>query len=470
MTGGAGKTARAVGPLGYLVCLTGFLLCVVAFYPGYMSEDSYSQLTQGRAWTFTDWHPPLMSALWGLIDRVVPGPFGMLVLHNAAFWGALALFWRATHRRASWLGLGLFGCAFLPPVLALLSTVWKDVGHGVSLLMASALLYTARREGSRGALLASVPFLFYGFGVRLNAAPSILPLALWTGLIAARLFAPPGWRAARGRALPLALGLVYFLALSAAVIASTRALTRGQSTYVLQVVLLHDLSAISLERGAPLFPEYILRDADFSMEKVSNAYTPYLGTPIRGQGMSGLNLTEDPEKISALRAKWLEVVPENKATYLRHRWQVFKTVIGFNEEYVCLPYQMGSYAHGYPLNEWGVHRLLRALFLRVKDTFLFRGFFWLLASCGLLYFALRGRLRGDMELVFVLALSGLLYGGAYFFFAPSCDFRFSWWVMLSSLVSLCFLVSHAFGQWRGAGAEGAGGGRPAPANPHGAAG
>ncbi len=442
------KVKKAGWPVGYLVCTGGFLLCVIAFYPGYMSQDSNSQLMEGRAWIFTDWHPPLMAAVWGLVDRIIPGPFGMLLLHNAAFWGALAVFWRMTYRRSVALGLSLLGCAFLPPVLSLLSTIWKDVGHGSALLLASALLYAARRTGSRSALVLSIPLLFYGFGVRLNAAPSILPLALWTGFIACRVFPRLRTLAGRFKVLPFALGLVYFLLLSVAVLTSIRVLTGGRSAYVLQTVLLHDLAAISIERRLPLFPDYIVQDANFSLEKVSQQYSPSIATPISGPEVSGLRLTTNPAEIAALRAKWLEVVPENKAIYLRHRWEVFKWLTGFNKEYVCFPYLIAGYPYGYRVNDWRVHQYLRALFWAVKDTFLFRGFFWMLLSFGLLYFSLRGKLRDDLELVFVLSLSGFLYGAAYFFFSPSCDFRYLWWVVLTALVSLCFLVSYTVNYWR----------------------
>ncbi|HYH84438.1 MAG TPA: hypothetical protein VEX60_03085, partial [Pyrinomonadaceae bacterium] len=245
MTTNSQVAVRPVRLIGYLVCLAGFLLCVIAFYPGYMSPDSIYQLAEGRAWSFTDWHPPLMAAVWGVVDRVVPGPFGMLLLQNAAFWGALAVFWRMTYRRSVWLGLCLVGLGFLPSVLALLSTIWKDVGLGVSLLLASALLYTSLRTNRRGALLISIPLIFYGYGVRPNAAPAILPLAVWTGLIACRIFSSLKSKAGGRRVLPLVLGLAYFFLLTAAVLTTTRVLTGGRSLYILQTVLLHDLTAIS---------------------------------------------------------------------------------------------------------------------------------------------------------------------------------------------------------------------------------
>jgi hypothetical protein len=450
LTDDAKGAARAARTVGYVACLAGFLLCVVAFYPGYISPDSIRQLTEGRAWTFTDWHPPLMAAVWGVVDRVVPGPFGMLLLHNAAFWGALALFWRATARRSVWAGLCLVASGFLPPVLALLSTVWKDVGLGVSLLLASALLYTALRADSKGALLASAPLLFYGYGVRHNSAPAILPLALWSGSVACRL-----WPSLKGKAarrfgvLPLALGLAYFLLLTAAVLVTTRALTGGRSVYVLQVVLLHDLTAISVERGEALFPDYVLRGENFSLAGATAGYRPEQATALfKGEGPV-MRLTENPDEVAALRAEWLEVVPANKAAYLRHRWEVFKWATGFGREEVCFPYLATSRSFGgYEVNDWRVHRFLRAVFWKLRNTFLFRGFVWLLLSLALLCGAAAGRLRGDLEVVFVLSLSGLLYGLAYFFFAPSCDFRYFWWTLLASLVSLCLSLPPAARCWK----------------------
>src|SRR3977135_1262220 len=75
-----------------LAGVVGFLFTVACFFPGYLSPDSMSQLLQGRAMRFNSWHPPVMSLIWGLFDRVAPGPAGMLVLHNLMFWGGLSLF------------------------------------------------------------------------------------------------------------------------------------------------------------------------------------------------------------------------------------------------------------------------------------------------------------------------------------------------------------------------------------------
>lgn len=450
MTTSAKKTLWPAALPGYLLCAAGFLLCVVAFYPGYMSPDSTGQLTQARAWDFNDWHPPLMAAVWGVVDRVFPGPAGMLILQNAAYWGACALFWRATHRRSVWLGLGLVAFGFMPQVLSHLSTVWKDTGLGVSLLLASALLYRGRQVNSRTALVAALPFLFYGCGVRLNAAPAVLPLALWAGFVACRVFPPLRARAERlPRLLPASIGIACFLLLVGAAGLATEALIKGKHSYTGQTVLLHDLAAISLDRGEALFPEYIVRDERFSLDKVAGQFTPSVATPVLGVEQTGLKISGDARDMDALRAKWLEVVPRNTGAYLRHRWAAFEWVTGFNQPDVCQPYLIASSRpFGYTTNDLAAHRLLRAYFWALRNTVVFRGFFWLLVCAALCYFSLRGRLRGDLELVFVLAMSGLLYGLPYFFIAPSCDFRFFWWTMLAAMVALMFFLAFALDRWR----------------------
>lgn len=446
---------RLAGPLA---CASGFVLCVVAFYPGYVSPDSLRQLAEGRACSFTDWHPPLMAAVWGLVDRIIPGPFGMLLLHNAAFWGALAVFWRTTYRRSLAVGLCLVGLGFTPTALALLSTVWKDVGLGASLLLACALLHTSRLTGSKLALLVSIPLLFYGYGVRQNAAPAILPLAVWSCYVALRVFRPSKPKAGglAAAALPLALGLAYFLLLTAAVLTTARALTGGRSSYIYQAVLLHDLAAVSKARGEPLFPEYLTRGANFSLEGVAASYRPDTSITVFKAEAAGMRLTEDAEEMAALRAKWLEVVPANRSIYLRHRWEAFKALTAFGCDEVCFPFLSSSRTlDGRDVNNWRVHQLLRAVFWKLRNTFFFRGYWFLLASLALLCLSLAGRLRGDLETVFVMSLSGLLYEAGYFFYGTSCDFRFSWWTALASLVSACLLTLHAVERWRARRAQGA---------------
>jgi hypothetical protein len=445
------STSRWIPWLGYALCVAGCLICLIAFYPGYMSPDSRDQWNQGRNWIFWDYHPPLMSAVWGILDRYIPGPFGMLLLHNAIFWAGAAVFWRHTWRKSILLGLGLIGFAFLPPVLALLSTIWKDVGLGAAFLLASALLYGASKTHSRASLFASSIFLFYGYAVRLNAAPAVIPLALWSGFIACRMFPSLKRRTESLKLLPVICGIGYFLVLALAVNLTTSFLIRKTGTsYPYQQVLLHDLAAISKTNGEIQFPAYIVKNENFSLEKVQQRYNSHSVNGLIYGEKPVFKLTNNPDEISELREQWLHVVLNNKRAYLKARFELFMHLLSFNEYYVAVPYLMEADFHNPPefkSPHGTLNKLVTAYYTYFYRSLFFRGFFWVLISLGLVYLSARGKLHGDMEIIFVLSSSGLLYAVAYFFLSPSTEFRYLWWTVLANFVSLLFLLSYAFHHW-----------------------
>src|SRR5713226_937585 len=157
--------------------LLGIALTVACFYPGYMSPDSVEQLAQARSGIFTDWHPAMMSFLWRFADKLFPGPFGMLLLNNLLFWpGVATICYRCLGQAAApvTIALGLF-----PAVFGLLSTVWKDVAFGASMVLAVALLLDAQIARSKSALILSSLPILYALSVRHNSGPGLLPLMLY---------------------------------------------------------------------------------------------------------------------------------------------------------------------------------------------------------------------------------------------------------------------------------------------------
>jgi hypothetical protein len=52
-----------------------------------MSPDSVGQIAGGRRLRFSDWNPPVKAWVWEWVDRIVPGPLGMLLLQASAWHG-----------------------------------------------------------------------------------------------------------------------------------------------------------------------------------------------------------------------------------------------------------------------------------------------------------------------------------------------------------------------------------------------
>lgn len=439
-----GKT-RDNSYIGYLLCVLGFGLTIWAFYPGFMSPDSATSFAEARQNSFTDISSPVMSYLWRLLDKITAGPALMLVLQNAVFWSGCACFWHATRKKSFRLGLALILFALMPHVLSQLPAIWKDVGLGACLFFASALLYLADKTKNKAALFGSILFLFYGYAARLNALPAILPLAIWSGFIFCRVF-----EIEKKKFLPVFAGVGYFIALSLTVYFAGWKLTEGKTVYPFQQIYLYDLAAISKERNEALFPEYVLKGENFSLENVKARYNErsvadliFENVPKEGD-LPVLPLSSDAEQITILRQKWLETIRENPSAYLKHRGKIFARLVGLSPS-VTRPFWDLGFSNNPPEfrreENFGARVLMKyfALFQRpFSQTFFFRAFLWLLFCGYFLYRAIKNKLKDDWEIVFVLSVSCLLFTFAYFPTTPSTEFRYLFWSAISSAIVVIF--------------------------------
>jgi hypothetical protein len=433
--------------IGYLVCICGFAVVVWSFYPGMMSPDSIAALSTGREGTFADINAPLMSALWAALDRVIAGPGAMFILQAALFWGACALFWKAVTRESVFLGLALVLFAFLPHILSQTVVIWKDIALGGSLFFAVALLYYAKKSESKAALLISPVFLFYAYAARLNALPAVLPPAIWSAFLFFRIF-----ELGKSKVFAAFAGIAYFAVLTVAVYAVTYGLTGGRSVYPFQQVYLYDLSALSIERGQPLFPEYIRNDANFSLERVAARYNERSAADLIFSDVPNpgdrpvLKLTDDPGQVAELKQAWISAIKQDPAGYLKHRGKVFAQLTGLGRA-VTAPYWeqgfLSSPAEYRSEGNAGTYVLMKyfgAFGRPFPQTFFFRAFIWAILCGFFLYKAVRRRLAGDWDLVFVLSASTLLFIFAYFPTTPSTEFRYLFWPAISSALTVIFGV------------------------------
>ena len=63
-----------------IILILGGLVFFAFARPGLMTLDSCEQLAEARDGFFTDAHPPMMAAIWRVLDAIMSGAFLMLVL------------------------------------------------------------------------------------------------------------------------------------------------------------------------------------------------------------------------------------------------------------------------------------------------------------------------------------------------------------------------------------------------------
>src|SRR6185436_10825574 len=87
-------------------------------------------------------YPPMVSYLWALCEKIVPGQGGMFVLQNALVFLGIAALGRALGAGELRIFAAMLAVALLPVTLGPMLVVWKDVVFGA--LMALAYAFTLR--------------------------------------------------------------------------------------------------------------------------------------------------------------------------------------------------------------------------------------------------------------------------------------------------------------------------------------
>ncbi len=424
------RAPRAHWLVFLLVTAACFAGVVWAFWPGYMSYDSFRQLAEARSGEFSDWHPPVMSAVWRLLDRLVPGPSGMLVLHNAMFFVGLSLLLAARLRPLA-AAAAMVAFAAVPSVTGLLSTVWKDVGLGASLTLAVGLLLWAAERRSWAALWASLLPLAYGTAVRHEALFASVPLALWWGAV---FLERRSIRATLKTS--LAVGGVVTLGLLATPPLIAR-LMRCAPTYPAQQLFLQDLIGISKARGENLLPAF-WRDhpsaPPFAQLKSQYNYETNVIT------LRGVPLTLDPAVERELALTWALQVATNPGQYLKQRWLLARAQLGFHHE-TRYPFHDGvdGFEPKVTFIPSAPNRPVMKYLEFFKNSLFFRAWLWLFLAlaAGVARSARRG---AEMPAIGVCA-SAWAYALIHLVVSTVTDFRLIWWSVVGAMLTLILVAS-----------------------------
>jgi hypothetical protein len=420
--------------------LLGVALSAALFYPGLMSVDSAVQLAQARgALPLDDIHPPLMTWLWRLCDRLLPGPGLIFLLFAATWWGALAaLLWQSRAAApARW--LACFAVGLWPATLLMLGHVWKDVAMAATLLAASAAILAWRRRGRRGAALAGFLLLLLASGLRHNAVAAALPLLAWL------LWPRPGLPRDRvGRGL-LALAALLALLSTPALLLRASGAARVQPW---SVVLQWDLAALSIAADEVLLPPGQYR-ADLGVEDLQRAYVPWANPPLFDLGKLRLSFYQplSPDEQRALLQAWWRGLQREPGAYLRHRATLARyLLLGYPAAlpqelvYVAGRFVLPGASPDAPPVDVGAPQW--RLFAALRPSPLFAGASYLLLAALAAGLALRRGVAPTRQRGAVLALAASAWGNALplLLISGAAEFRYLTWSALAALAAVALLA------------------------------
>ncbi|MBR0673830.1 hypothetical protein [Neoroseomonas soli] len=429
-----------------------WLVTLAANAPGQLSFDSVVQLMEGRSGNYAGAHPPLMSALLGAFDHVLPGTALYLVFASALFYLPLIALLNTARPRRPWhwlCAVGLVALLASPLMLIYQGTVWKDVLFAnLSVTCFACLAFSARQGRSRLSLLAAlagaVLAAALAAGIRQNGL--VVPLTAAIALVIQ--IRQTGQRTStalrRGLAfLLLAVGVQ--LGAQHLVQATAARPIPGSLGWGLPVIHRFDVVGMVAHGAAvPARDSIPPEDAHRIGEAAARGYHPS-----RVEAMDS-----DAEMRAFLRnlhkpmlmQLWWDMLRAEPLAWLRHRAAVFRWVVLPPDVRLCLPVHLGvegppaavgalGLAVGVRPQDQALYRYAAAAF----GTPLFLNLTWIAFAAILLGILLRRRCRvpGDAAMAALLG-AAIGFAGSFALIGIACDVRYLFLVP----TAVCAALAH----------------------------
>jgi hypothetical protein len=460
-------------PLLALICLTGFIVSLVINYPGFMSPDSVQQILEARAGVYSDWHPPFMAFIWHFTDKIVPGPAGMLLLETALIWSGTFLIALSYFNNPHFPLYALAPCAlpFFPPVFGISGAVWKDILMWGFLLLAIGVTGTFTPIGlpshSRGVpkLVIAASFLLAATLCRHNAVFAVIPLI---ALGAARSIGPaPSHRRIATASFigALAFAAILFLAavINAALTTYKPALWADLALFDIAGIILHlpPEQQQALYDRVPahvrgngsldnLLRTYRSYSSDTLLDPENPAFSPELWPwshhVVR---MGDIDIT--PQDQAALKHLWGDAILHHPIAWLIHRVSVFRQVIGS-------PYSDGSSvmmepndspewlanAYGHSPERTKLQNYIRWWLTNLVRHRFFKPWIYLGITMVVMLVCFLPSFTMERAQIGLIAASGFVNEAGLFLVAPSASFRYSHYMIYTSLLASLLLIQTLF--------------------------
>jgi len=432
------RNAMLAAAVPWLIASAGFAFDIAAFWPGQMSFDSAYAWWQARGGFTTDIAPPMFVVVWRIADALHEGPAPMFALHLALFWSGLALLASALRIGAARAAALMLIAAFAPVPWLLRGHVWTDVALFSSLLFAVGAQAQAQATRRRRWLLAAVPALIYAAGVRHNALPALLPIAVWFGWIA---MSPA---ATRMRIAVAALALV-------AIVAACTALVNAgvqRRVPLWPATAEWDLAAISIDTGEMLLPSFMIGPG-LDVPELAAAYRDWNITPMLTATQHGMRdpfmEAFTPAQLAELKTAWFGAIRAHPRAWLAHHWRRAVALVGAHDpswpsDLIFVDGEV-QYGDNPPVagNASALHRSLMRAASQLSATSWLAG--WPYLVIGVLAAPLVWQRRREPAgaIAIVLLTSAWLYLGPLLVLATA-ELRYLGWSCLASIVAAAIAV------------------------------
>lgn len=424
------RVRQALGTASPKLILAGAWAFVVIYaFPGQMSWDSFEYLHATRHGLYTDAHPPMVSAIWSVLELVIAGPLGMLLLQVSTVIAGLYLLLRrmTSSTRAAWITAAI---VVFPPVLVPMAVIWTySLMAGLLMIGTASLQAEDRRFRIAGLVLLSI-------------AVAVEPVALAAAIPLIGFFCRP-----------FKIALVACVAVAVTAFGMNALLLDRELGRNEALGAAHDIAGTLRYAGKPRSDgdlHKLLAGTGLRVERdigttLRKAYAPR--SPFALVDKFGIQMYGDEPipvaQVQALERARGELISAYPFAYVRHRINVMKRVLGLSgrREYSPavlhrrVPDDAISLGVGVPIRSSGMQDAMTEVALALADhTPLFVPWIYLVMAIAVAIAARRQRET------LALVLSGIALEAMLIVRAHDNAYRQSHWLVLSACAGLAFFL------------------------------
>lgn len=420
----------------YLTILSGFLLSLILFYPGFFFFDTSMQYQEFVHKQYTDWHPPIMSIWW----HIWPNVGSVFLAHLAIYYIALIFLIKCLSQEKRMIDAIITTLFFLHPLFSFsMLHVLKDSGMLSGWLGCITLLYLQEKNKISGKImwLFIIPLLIYSASVRHNGIVAAIPLIYYmvlktytskrilvrlviTALLSTSLFA-----------------VNYFI---------TYYLYKAENVALDSLIMRCDLSAIECFTNH----QYKVPASFFTKPSNEHENRKKLCTQVNPRSCDPLFFSTDDSALFHLplinrnqypliKQQWAHAILTRPFTYLHYRFLMFGQAL-FHPVW-----QLGNTKNLWQCPDIGVNcqqcrsYLLHVFIIAVEKMGSMLGVMILIF--GLLLFIKIHRGKNNENLARYTLYSAFLYGFVCIFLMPAVEARYFLWFYAGTFMAIIFYCS-----------------------------
>jgi hypothetical protein len=429
------------GKITILLCICGFTINFIAFYPGFMQPDTLDQYTQSITGNYTSWHPPGMAYFWHILNYIYQGPQIMLAFQLILLWSCYLLF-AALFRNNIW-RVTLFLFFLIAPFIQNFSGyIVKDTQMALSWFLATAILFYILNNSHVNKIsyvilgFFSALLILYGDWVRYNALPALLPLCiLWAYVIFKN----------EKMLIKFLYGIILLVIVGAGQGLFTHFIIKTPKSYTEAQIYFHDLNGIFVKTHQNVYPGIMYTNKDFDTAYIRGHYKQgEISTLLYNPDNKNL-LPLDEQTTTEMKKAWLDAIQKYPHVYLQNRWDIYLDFLTFKKE-VDIQYffpwiQPNNYGFKINTDNYLYAKYIKYMYSQ-KNQIYFKVWFWIFLN--ILLFPALLVIKNKKYRVFYLCLvlSGFLYTLPQFFVSNSINqFRYIYWSCIACTIAMIVLIA-----------------------------